>query len=127
MGDVPLGYDVKDRKLIINEPEALTVRLIFRRYAELGSVSLLRAELDQQDIRFCHHHADRRDPAVSGDVDGITEAQQRRGSCAGVAHAIRSPRRHVANHPLQFNPALRSIADRQDAFSRRTVAIGLKR
>jgi hypothetical protein len=33
----------------------------------------------------------------------------------------------VANHPLQFNPALRSIADRQDAFSRRTVAIELKR
>jgi hypothetical protein len=23
---VPLGYDVKDRKLIINEPEAATVR-----------------------------------------------------------------------------------------------------
>jgi hypothetical protein len=42
-GNVPLGYDVKDRKLIVNEPEASTVRLIFRRYAELGSVSLLRA------------------------------------------------------------------------------------
>ena len=36
-GNVPLGYDVKDRKLIVNEPEASTVRLIFRRYAELGS------------------------------------------------------------------------------------------
>jgi site-specific DNA recombinase len=47
-GNVPLGYDVRDRKLIVNEPEALTVRLIFRRYAELGSVSLLRAELDRQ-------------------------------------------------------------------------------
>jgi site-specific DNA recombinase len=32
---------------IINEPEAATVRLIFRRYAELGSVALLRAELDR--------------------------------------------------------------------------------
>jgi hypothetical protein len=30
-GNVPLGYDVKDRKLIINEPEAPTVRVIFRR------------------------------------------------------------------------------------------------
>ena len=37
-GNVPLGYDVKDRKLIVNEVEAETVRLIFRRYAELGSV-----------------------------------------------------------------------------------------
>src|SRR6202035_1377113 len=46
-GSVPLGYNVKDRKLIVSEPEASTVRLIFRRYAELGSVSLLRAELDR--------------------------------------------------------------------------------
>ena len=46
-GNVPLGYDVKDRKLIINEPETATVRLIFRRYAELGSVALLKAELDR--------------------------------------------------------------------------------
>jgi hypothetical protein len=49
-GNVPLGYDVKDRKLIINEPEAATVRVIFRRYAELGSVALLKAELDQLGI-----------------------------------------------------------------------------
>jgi len=49
-GNVPLGYDVKDRKLIVSEPEAATVRLIFRRYAELGSVSLLRAELDRLGI-----------------------------------------------------------------------------
>jgi site-specific DNA recombinase len=37
-GNVPLGY-VKDRKLIVNETEASTVRLIFRRHAELGSVA----------------------------------------------------------------------------------------
>ena len=49
-GNVPLGYDVKDRKLLISEPEASTVRLIFRRYAELGSVALLRAELDRLGI-----------------------------------------------------------------------------
>jgi site-specific DNA recombinase len=46
-GNVPLGYDVKDRKLIVSEPEASTVRVIFRRYAELGSVALLKAELDR--------------------------------------------------------------------------------
>src|ERR1700732_2075681 len=49
-GNVPLGYDVKDRKLIINEPEAATVRVIFRRYAELGSVAVLKAELDRLGI-----------------------------------------------------------------------------
>jgi hypothetical protein len=40
-GNVPLGYGVKDRKLVVNEPEASTVGVIFRRYAELGSVALL--------------------------------------------------------------------------------------
>jgi site-specific DNA recombinase len=49
-GNVPLGYDVKDRKLIVNEPEAATARLIFRRYAELGSVALLKIELDRLGI-----------------------------------------------------------------------------
>ena len=49
-GNVPLGYDVQDRKLIINKAEADTVRLIFRRYAELGSVTLLRKELAAQGI-----------------------------------------------------------------------------
>jgi DNA invertase Pin-like site-specific DNA recombinase len=39
-GNVPLGYDARDRKLLINEAEAKTVRMIFRRYAELGSVTL---------------------------------------------------------------------------------------
>jgi DNA invertase Pin-like site-specific DNA recombinase len=50
-GTVPLGYDVKDRKLFINPVEAETVRLIFQRYAELGSVKLLQAELDRRGLR----------------------------------------------------------------------------
>ena len=33
----PLGYDGIDRKLVVNETEAETVRHIFRRYLELGS------------------------------------------------------------------------------------------
>jgi site-specific DNA recombinase len=54
-GNVPLGYDVQDRKLIIIEPQAATVRLIFRRYAELGSVALLKAELDRLGIVSKRH------------------------------------------------------------------------
>src|SRR5262245_28174118 len=48
--NVPLGYDVKDRRLVVNETEAATVRTIFRRYAELGSVALLKAELGRLGI-----------------------------------------------------------------------------
>jgi hypothetical protein len=43
-GNLPLGYDVKDRQLIVNQPEGETVRYLFQRYAELGTVSALRAE-----------------------------------------------------------------------------------
>src|ERR1700694_2733339 len=51
MGGVPpLGYAVRGRKLIIVECEAETVRHIFRRYAELGSVRLLKAELEPHGI-----------------------------------------------------------------------------
>jgi site-specific DNA recombinase len=50
-GTIPLGYDVKDRKLIVNETEAETVRLIFRRYLALGCVSKLRVDLDRKGIR----------------------------------------------------------------------------
>jgi len=47
MGGVPpLGYDVKDRKLVINEPEAELVRDIFSRYAEHGSAARLVRELE---------------------------------------------------------------------------------
>jgi site-specific DNA recombinase len=49
-GNLPLGYDVENRQLVINEAEAETVRYIFRRYAELGTVSALQADLKQQGI-----------------------------------------------------------------------------
>ena len=49
-GNLPLGYDVFDRKLIVNEQEAQTVQHIFRRYVELGSVRLLREDLNRHGI-----------------------------------------------------------------------------
>src|SRR4030088_966343 len=47
-GNPPLGYTVRDRKLVVIEREAETVRHIFQRYADLGSVRLLKAELEAQ-------------------------------------------------------------------------------
>ena len=46
----PLGYDAIDRQLLVNQPEAETVRHIFRRYIELGSVDGLRRELAKDGI-----------------------------------------------------------------------------
>ncbi len=50
-GTIPLGYDVKDRKLVVSADEADRVRLIFRRYLALGCVSKLRTELEQRGVR----------------------------------------------------------------------------
>ncbi|ARO54557.1 hypothetical protein B2G69_10595 [Methylorubrum zatmanii] len=46
----PLGYDVAERKLVVNAAEADTVRHIFRRYSDLRSVRLLQLELAQAGI-----------------------------------------------------------------------------
>jgi site-specific DNA recombinase len=50
-GLVPLGYDVIDRRLEVNQSEAQKVLEIFCRYLELGSVRLLMEELDRRGIR----------------------------------------------------------------------------
>jgi DNA invertase Pin-like site-specific DNA recombinase len=49
-GVVPLGYEVRDRKLIVNEEEAATVRLIFSHYLDLGSLSGLQRDLRERGI-----------------------------------------------------------------------------
>lgn len=54
-GRPPIGYDVKDRKLVVNEPEAETVRCIYRRYLELKSLNRLQADLEQTGIRSKAH------------------------------------------------------------------------
>ncbi len=46
----PLGYDVQDRKLIVNAGEADTVRHIFHRYIALRSVHALKLELDADGV-----------------------------------------------------------------------------
>ncbi len=46
-GFVPLGYDAKDRSLVINQPEAEIVRTIFRLYLEHGNVRRVKGEADR--------------------------------------------------------------------------------
>ena len=49
-GTTPLGYEARDRQLLVNEADAETVRLIFRRYLELGCVSALAADLREKGV-----------------------------------------------------------------------------
>jgi site-specific DNA recombinase len=50
-GMPPLGYDVRERKLVINDDEARTVADIYRRYLALKSVHALKDELASAGIR----------------------------------------------------------------------------
>jgi DNA invertase Pin-like site-specific DNA recombinase len=49
-GFVPLGYDVKDRKLVVNEAEAKKVRMIFERFVKIGSATALVRALRAEGI-----------------------------------------------------------------------------
>ncbi len=49
-GVVPLGYEVRDQKLIVNPDEAATVRLIFSQYLEFGSLPALQRDLRERGI-----------------------------------------------------------------------------
>ena len=50
-GPLPLGYEMKDRKIAVIEDEAERVRLIFRSYLELGGVNALVRYLRERNIR----------------------------------------------------------------------------
>lgn len=50
-GPLPLGYDVEQKKLIVNQKEAEIVRIIYRRYLSCGSVHALKSSLDQDGYR----------------------------------------------------------------------------
>lgn len=49
-GFVPLGYDVKERKLVINKAEAATVRMIFERFVSIGSATVLTTALINEGV-----------------------------------------------------------------------------
>ena len=50
-GPVPLGYRCIDKKVVVVPEDADTVRTIFRRYLDLGSMGALIEDLDRRGIR----------------------------------------------------------------------------
>src|SRR5258707_8514566 len=50
-GPLPLAYRMRDDKIAVVENEAERVRLIYRRYLELGGVNALVRDLREQNIR----------------------------------------------------------------------------
>jgi len=49
-GPPPLGYDIQNRKLVVNDLEAKRVRLIYERYLEVESVTELARDLEARGV-----------------------------------------------------------------------------
>lgn len=104
-GNLPLGYDVKDRKLFIVEEEAELVRHIYNRYQELGSVLPLVKELDASGYRT------KRWTSSKGNVLGGC-----RFSCGVIYHIlgnriylgeiVHKGKAHKGEHPAIIEPDL---------------------
>jgi DNA invertase Pin-like site-specific DNA recombinase len=101
-GRVPLGYDARDRKLVINEVEAETVRGIMRRYLELGQAPALIQDLEQRGIITKVER--RRDGSTSGGIPFT------RGS---LYHLLKNPiyRGKVTHHDKVYDGQHESIVD----------------
>jgi site-specific DNA recombinase len=50
-GWAPLGYEVRDRKLVVNEVDAKLVKSIFQRFLKTGSATILARELIHEGVR----------------------------------------------------------------------------
>ena len=50
-GTVPLGYEVKDRKLVVHKADAAVVLSIFERFVQIGSATVLARELRRERVR----------------------------------------------------------------------------
>ena len=101
-GKVPLGYDVRDRKLVVNEAEAARVRRVFELFAETGSgtetARRLQAEgVDQQDRAAARQGrrlqaAEQPDLRRRGRAQGQGLPRRARGrSCRGSCGTGRTP------------------------------------
>jgi site-specific DNA recombinase len=111
-GPLPLGYDLCDRKLVINEAEAATVRHIFHSYLELGSVRLLEQRLRDEGVRSkLHRKADGSSrggrPIVRGALYLLIQNRLYRGE---ISHkgAV-----YPGEHPAIIDPALWDAVQKQ--------------
>jgi hypothetical protein len=75
-----MGYDVRERKLVINQDEARAVREIFERYLELGSVRELKNDLDQRGIVSASSSRGRADAGA-----GSRSHAERSTACSPIA------------------------------------------
>ncbi len=122
-GIVPLGYRAAGRTLEIVEAEAATVRHIFRRYGELGSVHRLRDELAEAGI-VSKRRSDRTGRVIGGkpyDRGALYHLLRNPLYCGDIRHKGVS---HPGQHPAiiareTFNAVQKRLDDARGSSARR--------
>ena len=103
-GPVPLGYDVENKRLVINKEEAERVRHIFHRYLELGSLSKLLTDLRARRI---HTKVTKRSSGPYGGIPftrgGLAHLLKNRVYLGEVVH---KDKHFPSNHPPIVDRAL---------------------
>ena len=120
-GIVPLGYDIKDKALVVNKKEAHRVRHIYERYLALGCVRKLKAELDAtgvvSKIRRTDKHASGGKPFSRGAIYTVLKNSTYIGK---VAHRGEL---HHARHAAIVDRTLWQQVQDQLARNRRKKAL----
>ena len=117
-GNVPLGYVVKDRKLVVHEAEAAIVRSIFERFVRIGSATVLARELRREGVRtkrgklvdkgYLYKLLNNRTYLGHGGAQGHGLSGRARGDhrAGPLGQGARDPRRERP-HPLGATPGRR--------------------
>ncbi len=126
-GNIPLGYDVEERNLIVNAGEADQVRMIYDRYLELGSVPKLARQLAEEGVRSKRWTSRRGTcrggmPLSCGALYHILNNRVYRGEIVhkGTAHKGEHPA--IISNTLFEQVQSHLCANRQKRKSRRTRA-----
>lgn len=128
-GNLPLGYDVAVRKLHIVAKEAETVRKLFNRYLELGTVPMLAKELAQNDIRS-KRWTSRRGNVRGGIVfscGALYHILNNRIYCGDIVHkskAHKGDHKAIISKNLFENVQKKLEGNRQKVNTRRARAVG---
>jgi site-specific DNA recombinase len=115
-GPVPIGFDVQDRKLVINDAEAVVVRHIFKRYLALGSGRELIEELRADGYRTKLRQQGSRSvggiPFERGVLFHIL------GNPIYIGKVVHKGVEHEGEHPALIDPELWASVQQQIAGNR---------
>jgi site-specific DNA recombinase len=97
-GAVPMGYEARNKKLVVNSEEAEVVRRIFRLYLDTGSVRLLKEKVDELGLvtKLRGHTGDKSAPSS----EAVTPLNHPKNSVSGGKPFTRGHLHWLLTNPI---------------------------